>query len=60
MGLKTGIKNFAKQKTLMNLINFLKDHPKFKERIPKNYFEAVRKVHDLFKYQTIYDPITYK
>jgi exonuclease 1 len=60
MGLKTGIKNFAKHRTLNNLKGFLQSHKKFKERIPKNYFESVNKVHDLFMYQTVYDPITFK
>jgi len=60
MGLKTGIKNFSKHKTLINLKQFLQKHKKFKDRIPKNYFESVDKVRDLFLYQTVYDPYTYK
>ena len=60
MGLKTAIKNFAKYKNFDGMIRFLRSHKTFKERIPKNYFEAVRKVHDLFLYQTVYCPYTLK
>jgi 5'-3' exonuclease len=58
MGLKTGIKNFNKHKNLKGLISFLRNHKKFKDRIPKQYFESVMKVHDLFMYQTVYCPTT--
>lgn len=58
MGLKTGIKNFYKYKDLKGLMTFLKSHKKFKDRIPKHYFESVMKVHDLFLYQTVYCPTT--
>lgn len=57
MGLKTGIKHFTKHKTFKGIMNHLKSHKKFKDRIPPNYEDAVEKVHDLFLYQTIYDPI---
>lgn len=60
MGLKTGIKNFFKHKTLKNLIKFLQSHKKFKDRIPPHYFEAVEKVHGLFLHQTVYDPYSQK
>ncbi|CAI2364037.1 unnamed protein product [Moneuplotes crassus] len=60
MGLKTGIKNFAKHKNIESFFMFLRSHKKFKERIPKNYYECVKKVHDLFLYQTVYCPYTMK
>ena len=60
MGLKTGIKHFVKYKTFSNLLQFLRNHKKFKDRIPKNYSDAVNKVHNLFLYQTVYDPYTCK
>ena len=60
MGLKTGIKNFGKHKNIEKLMKFLGTHKKFKERIPKHYYESVKKVHDLFLFQTVYCPYTLK
>ena len=60
MGLKTSIKNFVKYKNFKSIMSNLSSHHTFKGKIPKNYVETVLKVRDLFLYQTVYDPITYK
>ena len=52
MGLKTGIKQYTKFKSLHSILEV----PKIKEKLPKFYEQTVEKVRDLFLYQTVYDP----
>ena len=53
MGLKTGIKQYTKFKSLHSILEV----PKIKEKLPKFYEQTVEKVRDLFLYQTVYDPM---
>lgn len=51
-GIKTGIKHFTKFKKIESIFA----DPKVALKLPPHYLETVKKVKDLFLYQTVFDP----
>jgi len=56
VGLKVVLKNLQKHKTCENVVKDLKASKAFKDRVPDDYIERMKKVRQIFKFQTVYDP----
>ena len=56
VGLKVVLKNLEKAKTCEQVVKDLKASKSFKDRVPQGYLETMKKVRQIFKYQTVYDP----
>lgn len=55
VGLKVAVRLFGKHKTIEEVIASLKSNKAFKDRVPEQYFEALKRVEALFFYQTVFD-----
>ena len=58
IGLKSALKFYEEHKTFDNVIKHLETHKTYKDKIPKDYKANVKKVYQLFNYQTVFDPRT--
>jgi exonuclease-1 len=58
VGLKVALRLFHKHKALDEVVGSLQKNKAFKDRVPENYLEAVKRVQALFFYQTVFDTRT--
>jgi len=58
VGLKVALRLFHKHKSVEEVVASLQKNKAFKERVPENYLEAVKRVQALFFFQTVYDSRT--
>lgn len=57
VGLKVALKHFMKNGgDVDKVLAAMKGNKTFKERVPEDYLDALKKVQSLFFYQTVYDP----
>ena len=56
VGLKVALRLFSKHATADAVVESLMNNKIFKDRVPENYLDALKRVQSLFFYQTVYDP----
>lgn len=58
IGIKRGVRNLYRQRTMKNVISKLKSEKVYMDKIPEEYVSLIQNVKLVFFFATVYNPIT--